>query len=89
MSGTGARLRRQEKRAGLFDRGLIVREDLAAVVGMTLEAAQIYAKDNKLRIRLYCANKEEKTKDVGPDAITVKLIDGIIVNAKTNRNFND
>jgi len=87
--GKGARAKRQERRAVLLNRGLVTKDDLSFVIGMTMENAENYAKNKNLRIRLYYANKEEKTKDVGPNAITVKVIDGIVVGAETNRRFND
>lgn len=84
MGSSGARLRRQQRRAKEHNRGLVVQADLDAVKGMKLPDACGYAKEKNLRIRIFSLDGEKRAldKDCCTDIINVDLVDGIVVKAK-------
>ena len=94
MSSKGSRSTRQLKRAEKFNRGLVTKEDLKSVIGMSREELKNYVASKNLRIREFAKDRYNKKyfigddkEGCGPDALNVNFENDKVKAAKTNRRF--
>lgn len=84
MAGKGARYRRQIRRAKELGRGIVIEDDLTAVIGMTLDEVNKYAAEKKLKVRICKVDgvKEIYPRDTGPDLLSIDVVAGLVSVAK-------
>jgi len=83
MAGKGARQRRQQKRANELGRGLVTKEDIIAVLGMSSEQLKDYAKEKNLVIRIFSVDGADCIidKKAGTDILNIRMKDGFVETA--------